>query len=82
MDLNEASNNPPSLIQLTTLRPGMLVCYLLNGVCVAMANGHDSSRRMIAPTNDTSMAEVFSTLGISMDNMLGVEIHFVEAIIA
>ena len=82
MDPNEAPNNPPPFIQLITPRPGMLVCYLLNGVCVAMANGHDSNRRMAAPTNNTPMTEIFSILGIKEDNILGVEIHFVEALIA
>ena len=81
MDQNRIPNNPPDANS-GTQRPQMLICYLLNGECVAMVNGHDSSKRMPAPTNNPQMKEIFDTLGIEENTGLGVEIHFMDAKIA
>ena len=66
-------NNPS-----TAPKPGILMCYMLDGVCVALANGHNPSRRMSAPTNNPLVSEIFNILAIKDDQGLGVEIHFVN----
>ena len=81
MDQNIVPGDPPEA-NYTIPKPEMLICYLLNGECVAMANGHDASRRMSAPTNNPKMKDIFHTLGINESSGLGVEIHFVDAKIA
>ena len=77
MDQNRIPNNPPDANS-GTPRPQMLICYLLNGVCIAMVNGQDSSRRMSAPPNNPQMKEIVNILGIKENTGLGVEIHFVD----
>ena len=81
MDQSTVPDSPPNA-NYATPKPEMLICYLLNGECVAMANGHDASRRMSAPTNNPKMKDIFNTLGINESSGLGVEIHFVDAKIA
>ena len=64
--------------QNTSQKPGLLICYMLDGVCVAMVNGHETTRRMSAPTNNPLMNEIFNILAIRNDQGLGVEIHCVD----
>ena len=79
MDRNRAPENPLGANRATPPKPPMLICYLLNGECVAMANGHDANRRMMAPTDNPKMGEILSNLGINESSGSGIEIHFVDA---
>ena len=79
MDQNGVPETPLGSNGATPPKPEMLICYCLNGECVAMANGHDASRRMSAPTNNPKMNEIFNRLGINESSGSGVEIHFVDA---